>query len=726
MSTEKKSYSNQVKIIMNKLIAHDSKQATINAFQKHIDKVISSQYKVIQKLKQIKNAITENTHSLTDVKSKIADQTRESKQARKRVQEQRQSIIDRQVDAVKDLLSSNTHKAVSAIMNKLKPVKPKLRELGLQYKSHDLIAIKIDKEITPRQTKYLGDLISKTLKRNNINGSLGVAVRLPNRWANSKFVRVESGQQVKLPDFYDDESADEFSAIEFYISEEPLDIGGEDTTGYNDCLYTSLKEALGDNISWRHPSEFKKFLKLDRLDKVPISMIPIIEDKQNVAINVSGDYIYESVRPLTKVINLKLLNEHYTLNNKYKDFSKIPRVSYKELKPIIYDTKTFMCFDGFSEYELSISRRNSIYNFETEYILVHADDRLIVDGKSNLTLKEQYEQFIEDANILKQHNHGLINLYKLGNNHRAAKYLFDNFTKHIPNPQAISQIETRWINHATQGGLIWADDGYIGEAHSYDVSSQYPSIMASSRLNFPVMAGELKNIDVLPDILQYGIYRCIVRKSSDKHINRLFRFNVKSYYTHIDLNCARELGLKVELINDNRPNFLHYSRDKCLNCSELFKNYVNFLYDLKENKILRSNRVKQILNILLGLLGEVKTDKVHIVNGSLNKVIIPENTTLMSIKPYNDFKTIVEYSNNDRFYKTNFARGFCFVVSKARSDISKIILPYKDELIRLHTDGFLLKTKPTNIKTGNGLGQLKFEYTSKVQIVNVNKIIKLF
>ena len=64
----------------------------------------------------------------------------------------------------------------------------------------------------------------------------------------------------------------------------------------------------------------------------------------------------------------------------------------------------------------------------------------------------------------------------------------------------------------------------------------------------------------------------------------MFRFNHKNKYTHVDLCTAVSLGLTIELIQDDKANFLYYSRDKCLAGSELFSEFVDVLFALKESK----------------------------------------------------------------------------------------------------------------------------------------------
>ena len=104
-------------------------------------------------------------------------------------------------------------------------------------------------------------------------------------------------------------------------------------------------------------------------------------------------------------------------------------------------------------------------------------------------------------------------------------------------------------------------------------------------------------------------------KSKDDSNNRMFRFNNKNKYTHIDLCTAVSLGLTIHLIQDGKANFLYYSRDKCLAGSELFSEFVDLLFIIKESGI---KRCKFILNILWGALCEKKKIKIHVKNKAIN------------------------------------------------------------------------------------------------------------
>ena len=75
--------------------------------------------------------------------------------------------------------------------------------------------------------------------------------------------------------------------------------------------------------------------------------------------------------------------------------------------------------------------------------------------------------------------------------------------------------------------------------------------------------------------------------------------SIKSNYcTHIDISMALDYGLSIELIQDDKPNFLYYSKDKLMNGAFLFKNYNEELYKLKSE----SQMAKLLLNIFMGCI----------------------------------------------------------------------------------------------------------------------------
>ena len=224
--------------------------------------------------------------------------------------------------------------------------------------------------------------------------------------------------------------------------------------------------------------------------------------------------------------------------------------------------------------------------------------------------------------------------------------------------------------------------------------------MKSKQL-FPVDEGDFNKLDELPEILTFGIYKCVIKKSNTK-IDRLFRFNPKNKYSHIDVYHARKLNLEIKLINDNEANVLLWTRDKLLTGTELFGQFIDFTFDLK-NK-LKIDRAKKIINTLWGALCEKKTK--NFVCGP--DVDIGTNAKPISIRPTDDGLLIIEVIKRDKQYVSGFARIKPFLLGKARSIMSEIMLPHNDLLVRCHTDGFM-STKELDIKIGDQLGDLVYE-----------------
>jgi hypothetical protein len=409
-----------------------------------------------------------------------------------------------------------------------------------------------------------------------------------------------------------------------------------------------------------------------------------------------------------------------------------------------------MCYDGKTEYKLSLEEKKNIYQWKTDYIIINRDTSkmskdsykmfrlqsndldaeyklfLNTKGDKRLTLKEEYDLFIHDANILIKETNGLINLYKTGNNKETAFDLLDRYTKTIANPPKINQIEATFISKC-KGAIIFGVK-HNGEGYKYDVKSMYPSVQNSTQ-TYPVAEGELKvlsqeEFNKMTVYFEYGFYRAKVFKSDD-NTNKLFRFNDDNYYTHIDLDVARHLNLKIELIVDGQINFIYYDRNKRLAGTELFGQFVKTMYDLKQRKLPRS---KMILNILQGALGEKKTKK-KIISDNCELYKLTDNTTMQSIKPsfYNEDETIVEYANNDTIYKLGWARVCPFIISRAKAKISKIIEPYKSICVRSHTDSALFTKYPEGIKIGNEIGQLAYEgYSEHCEVLNSMRVIGEF
>lgn len=575
--------------------------------------------------------------------------------------------------------------------------------------------MKSNDNLTKQNIQEMANQMSRILKQSGINGKVMTSIRYDKGWRSGYFGTIGEDQVLYDGDDYDgvvgEDQEDNFHSVMFYFY--PTSSKGG-TSLHNDCLYDCLFQLLGlDLLPFSKPEQLKFFLRLYRDDPVDIALIPRLESKIKIKINVSGDYTYVSNYNSQREINLKLLNGHYTIDPSKSKYVYIPST---EKQLLLYDNAFFIAYDGEKEFPLSYNEYISIVRNETKY-------RIINRSNPKISLEMEYKQTMTEIDQIKEASKGEINYYKTYNDKNTALTLFHHLTRTVPNPEQISQLEAEWINEASNSALMYHQLNYEGQGYNYDIKSMYPSIMKSRNFLIPIKAGTFEYIERFENnFVRYGIYRAIIKPSSNNDINKLFKFVRNNFYTHYDIRRAMDLNLEIELINDGQANALVYHRDKCITGSELFGQYVDKLFDLKQKKV---KRAKAILNILWGALSQKDVIKKDVRKHSKTILTIPENAQF-TIRPslHDENQSLVQYIRNDKRYKTNFARICPFLIAKGRFDISKIMEPYKENLVRCHTDGFILTEEGTNLRLGDDLGDLVFEeYNQHIQIINMNKVI---
>ena len=622
--------------------------------------------------------------------------------------------------------SKKLNKYIESIVGKYDPTIQYIQ--NTRYSGKDLISIRISENkfrnqyFTVNQIKRISNKLSNKLQQKGIIGNQATALIYGDlNWKSGYFKALGEDTVLYDPNLLYNlqvpyEEPDKIPAFNIYIALGNKAEGGADDK-FNDCLYRCLKYYVF-NIEeyFKSAVEFKKLLGLKRGDKVPLDKIDIIESKlKTYQINVRGDYIRTSTINSNKEINLILTNEHYEVEKVNRRLT--PYLKFEEKLPLIFDQKTLEVYDGLNKWKLTKEERSKVQNKNSKYILVY---RLKPKRDKNgilvqPTIEEEYKQFISSADKLKEETNGLINLYKSGSHHHAALDLFDRLTKSIKT-EAILQDESIWIKNSSFSALIYSEKGYQGEVYGYDVKSLYPHLMSLSTLKFPVKRGEFKNIDEFnKDYFEYGIYRCVINPSQDEKINNLFKFNKNNYYTSIDLTNAKNLGLTIELTKDTKPNFLYYSRDKVITFGEVFKQYVNILFPLKEKKI---SNAKDILNILWGSLCEIDKRKTFITS-DFN---IKDDEEICEIYP-KDEGHMLKTTKLNNYYKTQFARLCPFLIGQGRKTMSDKLFDEREYIHRISTDGVLL-SKQLHTNKDVKLGEFKYEgYNPNAEIKTcINKV----
>jgi len=558
------------------------------------------------------------------------------------------------------------------------------------------------------------------------DGIISVSIEYPERWfsADTSYLH-ESINYFSLNDYeeYEDDP-EEYISFRFMFIEQVRPVeGGLDPN--NDCLIKALQKSLGHSKKkfFIIAEELKEKLGLERNECIPISMMTEVEtyfndklkckkDINSYSIFITGDHYFTSLRNTNKKIHIILSNGHYTL-----DSSKIKIMNCKSYveKPILIIESIngeFETYDGESRNVMSIEERDVINkNPLTQKYIVISRESMDKKRRGNC-IEECYENYIKMADSMKEHLGGKYNFYKCGSVKKMALHSFFTATKAVQ-PDDINSCEAKWINDASCGALMhW--ETYKGKVNEYDVNSRYPHLMQKNQNYFPIKEGNyltLKEIDVKN--VEYGIYRCIITKSEEQVV-KLFRFNPKNTYTHLDIKVAIDYGFKIELIHDNQPNFLYYCQDKLMNGAYLFKDFVEELYELKNQKV---NGAKDILNTLWG--GLCETDHVHkSYDCNDEKHINSANITRINFG--NRINIRCTYYDKPQF-KTNWARMKPFLLAYAREQMFYKFRKFESDIVYLHTDGFLLKDGTHEMFLSDKLGGLKYEGEYNVDIVGFNK-----
>jgi hypothetical protein len=139
---------------------------------------------------------------------------------------------------------------------------------------------------------------------------------------------------------------------------------------------------------------------------------------------------------------------------------------------------------------------------------------------------------------------------------------------------------------------------------------------------------------------------------------------------------------------------------------------------MKQNKV---KGAKLLLNILWGSLTESKIfkqtadikDKVDLSGRDIKRL------------QYDTHVRINYMKREEGCFRTNYARIKPFVLAYGRMKMYFRFKKYEDIIVRMHTDSIYLTSRPNDLpELSNKLGCLKHEYSGKIIITGLNKVIK--
>jgi hypothetical protein len=482
------------------------------------------------------------------------------------------------------------------------------------------------------------------------------------------------------------------------------------------------------------PEILKKVLGLQRTDPVPVSCIEKVERlARTIAINIVGDFTRISNSKAHRQITLTFTNGHYSIAYN-PDRRWTNTATTKPKLPIVYQedgvNNKVTLYNGKSFRSISIPEFRKLQS----KAVFGKQCYIPIDRKAKESLEEAYTRIHEERNVLLEESKKIglsIDLFMHNASYKnTALWLFERLSIAVPANKPLDPIEAKWISDAMMGGIIWADNNWEGYGRQYDNTSLYPSIQQSA-LTFPTGQGKFQTLKDFVNhrgYILYGIFRAEVEYKDD--ILPLFRYNKKNIYTHIDLSRARELGLQVTLIQDDKPNALIYEKETRTPGEVIFGEYVNFLFTKLKNQGGIAGRVaKRILNTLWGALCQ-RNKSYHTISIDDDIFDFPEGEMLESIIPINDSQWTLQFSNPGNLFKGEYPRIAPFILAQGRKIISQQIESYKDQVRRIHTDGFILEEDPDQPNlimcqkdANKTLKTLKFEKEGKCHIKNANQVV---
>lgn len=577
-----------------------------------------------------------------------------------------------------------------------------------KYKGHDIYRI-LYKNIKVGQLRRFANKKSRIFYDNGKRGRINVAMKIPDLgwrtgpgsdigdkvilWTDTAY---NSSEGLINNSGYDEDTLIPKCHVYFFIqreSDQPTGGKGDEKTIL--CFYNCVKNIFTDaqKKEFNTGKKFMKRFKLKESDPVELSLIPTIEKSLNIKIDVIGDHFYYSDKNYTKRILLNLTEGHYTVIEHVAKL-KNKMYSHHERRPIMITNidKRYVTYDGedfdivdYHEY------KSATVNFRLSYMYIWIQLTEAEKKDHERKLIKEYETFVKEADELKAMTDGKINLYKTGRYKDTAVYYVSEYLKHMNYEfEEMGYLENEWHIKCNRGGVIYHDytDTTYEKLYSYDICSAYPHIMTTQK-TIPYKAGEfliLTNEEQSTRKSYYkGIYRATVEAG-----HKLFSYNRYNYYCNEELQEANKLKLKITLIEDGEPNFLHYDNTKCVALKTLFKKPIQTLFDLKQKGYAGA---KKILVNLFGCLTEKNKQELDITiseedyaKGEL-MFKYADNWEITGAKSVADDKVKITFKQIDKLYKGPLPRAQVFITAFCRQAIYKKVGDNMEHVKMILTDG---------------------------------------
>ena len=562
------------------------------------------------------------------------------------------------------------------------------------------------------------EMVEKFIKKTKLNKNYKFKIEFtydgvaPYDITQYEFIDLKNNEKLidYVMDFFDEYNdvaarvKDVITSFSIFYTRKPTTAGGD--SELNDCLFYCLRKALPPNFKmFKNAYRMKKFLNIDRDAPVEYTDLPKIEEKLGIRINLYGDYELLSKRDSKYEINLQLKKGHYktkadALYSIMKNYSMFKEE--KELMIGYHLGDTLIVYDG--EDEIECDEKTAFKEYTKQYIIVMTQKR---------DLEKEYHKVKAEYDEMKEISDGEFNPYKFTRITSMALYYFYQHFKGL-NLEPMDAREQSIHKQAFMAGLRYCKKGtYEGKVYDYDINKFYTSLFIKGVL-MPTSKPTYTFFDELPEKITYGIYDIVIGDVEDN----IFQLNRKSgYYTHTDLYLLKKLNIPFKLNTTKDFNAVLY--DSFVN-THIMKDYLKTIYDLSKKS--KYTLFKLLLNCLWGKLCEINKT---ITNNAKEEIIVDDGDILRTIKPDSNIVEAEIFDRQNLFKFGPLARIGCFLTAKGRYRITDDIFKnnLQDDIVYIHTDGFISLKKMDKSYLGDDVGEYKYKKYKQAIIENKSKKI---
>jgi hypothetical protein len=483
----------------------------------------------------------------------------------------------------------------------------------------------------------------------------------------------------------------------------------------NDCLFNAIFQAYNfDRDLMPHgiktAASFKKTLGINRMDKVPFSVLPQLEIILKASFTITGDDEYQSKQIKPYNICLKSKKSHVTLkNNTSKILIKVP------YKPIAKDCIFTLCFDDGVIYLydgttriIDVDDYNEIKNDRKKYMLLIS--------KSVSEMEKDRNDFFHKADRLYDATDGFINYYTCKYDSSIAYDIFKKRSLTATEPAQLDAIEQQILNASFRGGLHYAEKGEFKNCTDYDINSMYPYYMTQLGCMMPTTTPEYKMYSqeefAAMQHPRFGLY-----KVQFENVHKFWPKGKKSdWYTHYDLNIAKLLGMTYTIVEDETNALLYHPKD-CLRGNKVFKTFMEYFDKLGQQDEEIRKMVKPIRNSLWGFFARKNVNYKLLKKGDTFDY---SDHFIESMVNETNGSTRLETVEKTNIFKYGYARFSVFLTGYCRYQMILILLKCKnmDDIVCINTDGFISKSTQAHLPLSDKMGDFKIKQSGDCTVKN--------